>query len=112
MTKHCTFYITLIVPYLTYCVEVWGNACKTYTQSIFILQKRAIRIISRKRYRDPTNPLFLQLKLLKFNELVDYSILQVMFKAHRKTLPINNQKRFEKRERKYNLKEQRSLKKN
>lgn len=77
-------YNTMIVPYLTYCIEVWGNACKTYTQSIFILQKRAIRIITRKRYRDPTNPLFLQLKLLKFNELVDYSILQIMLKAHKK----------------------------
>lgn len=97
-------YNTMIVPYLTYCIEVWGNACKTYTQSIFILQKRAIRLISRKQYRDPTNPLFLQLKVLKFQELVDYSIVQIMQKAHKKTLPINIQKRFEKRESKYNLK--------
>ena len=41
---------------------------------------------------------------MKFNELVDYSILQIMLKAHKETLPINIQKRFEKRESKYNLK--------
>ena len=43
-------YNTMIVPYLTYCIEVWGHACKMYTQSIFMLQKRAIRIINRKQY--------------------------------------------------------------
>ena len=96
-------YNSMIVPYLTYCVEVWGNACKTYTKSIFILQKRVIRLITRKQYRDPTNSLFLQLKVLKFHDLVDYCILQFMFKAHKRLLPINLQKRFEKRESYYNL---------
>ena len=35
---------TLVIPYLTYCCEVWGNNCKTLIHSLFILQKRAIRI--------------------------------------------------------------------
>lgn len=25
-----------LVPYIKYCVEVWGNACKTHTNQIFI----------------------------------------------------------------------------
>ena len=69
----------MIVPYLTYCVDVWGSAGKTYTHSVFILQKRAIRIISRSRYRV-------------------YSILQIMHKAHETTLPTNIQKDLKKEE--------------
>ena len=40
-----SLYCTLVMPYLTYCCEVWGNNYKTRIQSLFILQKRAIRII-------------------------------------------------------------------
>jgi len=68
---------------MTYFVEVWGNTYKTNTHPIFILQKRAIRIIHKtayKRairiihktaYREPTNPLFIKLKILKFKDLID-----------------------------------------
>ncbi len=38
-------YCPLAMPYLTYCCEVWGNNYKTRIQSLFIQQKRAIRII-------------------------------------------------------------------
>lgn len=55
-----TLYNTMIVPYLTYCVEIWGSTCKTYTQPLFILQKRALKIISKSHYRDPSNPLFIK----------------------------------------------------
>lgn len=37
-------YNSLSVPYLTYCTEVWGSACKMYINSSFISQKRAIRV--------------------------------------------------------------------
>lgn len=36
-----TLYNSLIVPYLTCCVEVWGNARKTCTNSIFIFAKKS-----------------------------------------------------------------------
>lgn len=48
--------------------------------------------------------LFLQLKVLKFYDLVDYSILLLMLKAHKRRLPIILRKRFEKRESEYNFK--------
>ena len=43
-------YCTLVMPYLTYCCEVWGNNYKTRIQSLFILQKRAIRICLNTNY--------------------------------------------------------------
>lgn len=35
-------YNSLILPYLSYCVEIWGNTYKTNIQPIFLLQKKAI----------------------------------------------------------------------
>lgn len=96
-------YNSLVLPYLTYCIEAWGNACKTYTEPIFLLQKRAIRVVNRSAYRAHTNPIFKQLEALKFYELVEYNILKTMFKANQNILPFNLQNRFKKRVSTYEL---------
>ena len=41
-----TLYFSLFHPYLTYCVEVWGNCYRTSLQKTFLLQKRVVRSIS------------------------------------------------------------------
>lgn len=38
---------------------------------VFILQKRAIRIINDNTYKEPTNPVFIKLKTLMIEDLVD-----------------------------------------
>ena len=88
----------MVLPYLSYCAEVWGSNYKTTTQSLFILQKRAIRIIKNVGYRDHTNPLFLELKLLKLSDLVEFQIAQIMFKAKNVQLPGNIQILFNERQ--------------
>lgn len=40
-----TLFCLLVLPYFTYCEEVWGNTYKSSLEPLFILQKRAIRII-------------------------------------------------------------------
>merc|ERR1712035_19378 len=99
-----TLYYSLIAPYMTYCIEVWGNTYKTNTNPIFLLQKKAIRIISKKPFREPTNPLFICLKILKFKDLVDYITIQTMYKAKNKLLPPHVQNLFKMRDARYNLK--------
>ena len=96
-------YCSFILPYITYCMEVWGNTYKTNTESIFILQKRAIRIVNRSGYREPSNQLFIKLKALKFKDLVDLKTVQIMHKAENKLLPNNIQNLFQERESQYNL---------
>lgn len=49
-----SLYCTLIQPYLTYCVEVWGNNYKNVIQSLVLLQKRAVRIIHKAAYFEHT----------------------------------------------------------
>ena len=53
-----TLYYSFIYPYLTYCVEVWGNTSNCYLNSLSKLQKRTIRIITSANYRAHTDPLF------------------------------------------------------
>lgn len=62
-------YYSLIYPYLNYCNLTWGSAMKTYTNSLFIQQKRAVRIISGAGHRDHTDPLFQNLSLLKLDNI-------------------------------------------
>ena len=37
-------YCSLLLPYLTYCVEMWGNTNLININGIFLLQKRVIPI--------------------------------------------------------------------
>ena len=38
-------YQSLIVPYITYGLSFWGQACKSYLHKILLLQKRALRFM-------------------------------------------------------------------
>ena len=96
-------YHSLIIPYITYCIEVWGNTFKTASNQIYILQKKAMRIVNKVDYYEPTNTLFINSNCLKFGELVDFKIAQLMFKINNRMLPDGIQKMFHKRETKYEL---------
>ena len=63
-------YNSLLLTYLHYCVEVWGNKYPTNLNRIKVLQKKAIRIFGKLDYNDHTNSVFLELKLLKFDDIV------------------------------------------
>ena len=53
-----TLYMSLIQPYFNYCNIIWGAADKTTIEPLFILQKKAIRLVNRVHYLEHTNPLF------------------------------------------------------
>ena len=103
-------YCSLVLPYLNYCAEIWGNTYKCTLQSISLMQKRAIRIIHNAGYTEHTNALFLKSKTLKFTDLVQFQTGQVMYKAINNLLPGNIQKLFFNREGDYNLRGVNNLK--
>ena len=70
-----TLYYSIIYPYLTYCIEVWGRASKIHLDSLFKIQKKIVRIVNSADYLAHTDPIFLDLKLLK---LSDSYILYIM----------------------------------
>ena len=68
-TSLVILYNALILPFITYCNIVWGNCGTTKINSILLLQKRAMRLITNSRYLSPTDPLFSQLRSLKINDI-------------------------------------------
>ena len=59
-----TLYYALIYPYLTYCSLIWASTYVTDLQQIYLLQKRAVRTISKADYKASSKPLFANLKIL------------------------------------------------
>ena len=96
-------YNSLIMPYITYAMEIWGNTYKTNTQQIFRLQKKAVRAITFSSYNQPTHSLFKNLQILKFYDLVDLYTLKIMFKVKNRLLPVTLLNMFKKRYSKYEL---------
>ena len=72
------FYYAFIYPYLSYNVTLWGNIDKTTLQPLIIQQKRAIRTLCKKSKFEHTNPLFLETKILKFNDIFRHAICSYM----------------------------------
>lgn len=68
-----------------------------------LLQKRAIRSINQSNYIEPTNILFINLNTLKFYDLVENKMTQIMYKAQTKMLCCSTQKLFEVRESQFDL---------
>ena len=59
-----TLYYALIYPYVTYCNLIWASTYVTNMQRIYLLQKRAVRVISKADYKASSKPLFANLKIL------------------------------------------------
>ena len=53
-------------PYLTYCNLIWASTYVTYLQRIYLLQKRAVRTISKADYKASSKPLLQIWKFLMF----------------------------------------------
>ena len=65
-------YYTLFYPHLIYCNLVWSGTSQIYLNQIFLLQKKAVRIICNESYLAHTNELFLKCKILKFADIRKY----------------------------------------
>ena len=72
--------VYLCAPILTYCVEVWRNACETHLDPIIKIQKKCVQVITFSHYLEPTESLFKDLKILAFKKSVIQRILLLMFK--------------------------------
>ena len=75
------YYYAYIYPYLSYNIIVWGGACQTHLHPLIMQQKRTIRTITNAGFRDHTDPLFKQLKILKLKDIFDFHLGTYMFHA-------------------------------
>lgn len=77
--------VTLLLPYMRNCVEVWENTYRTNTQTISLIQKKAIRLINNAEYGDHTNVLFIKTQAIKLQDLT-FKTVQI-YKARNKIRP-------------------------
>ena len=74
-----SLYSSLVEQHFTYCVEVWGNTFRTYLQSLYEKQKRAIRIVCKSSYLCHSAELFKKLEVLPLFHLVFWVLVNLGF---------------------------------
>ena len=80
-------YNSLILSHVIYCNILWGNCSLTRINSLFLLQKRAIRMITNSHYISHTEPLFQRLKTLKIQDIHIFQTCIFMYKYSHNQLP-------------------------
>ena len=80
-------YHSYIYPYLTYCIESWGNASNCHIDPLSMLQKRILRILTFSNYDVPSELLFRYNNILPICKLVHYRIGIMMYKYANCILP-------------------------
>ena len=89
-------YFSLIHSHINYCLPIWSSSLLSNLNDIFMLQKKAVRIITNSSYNEHTPPLFKQLGILPILELSDFVKLQVMHDYINGKLPISFENMWQK----------------
>ena len=76
-------YNSLILPYLTYGAIIWESCANR----LLVLQKKAIRAITKSKYNAHTERLFRTLKLLKCPDICALQCYKFCYRLENKSLP-------------------------
>ena len=80
-------YYTMVQPYLTYGIILWGSTYQSYLKRTVILQKKAIRYINKADYNAHTKPLFYASKVLNIHYTYLLEVAKFMHDFTRRKLP-------------------------
>ena len=76
-----TLFYTLAYPHLIYGNLLWSSTNPGNLRPITIAQKRLMRTIAQLEYNDHTHPVFVEYKMLKFNDICKFNITSYVFKC-------------------------------
>ena len=82
-------YRSLIFPYTYYGIAAWGQAAQVYLRKIFILQKRALRLMFFAGNRSHAIPLFVSANVLPLNMLYLETVCSLMHDISTNSAPQN-----------------------
>ena len=85
-TMLLSLYNSLILPYVSYCIHVWGKAYDTHTY-VLVLQNKAVRIIAGVPPRTCAYNLYLELDILPVKKIFVHAISIFMYKYVNGMLP-------------------------
>ena len=77
-----TLYFTLFHSHLLYCIKIFSCTKQSNITRIILLQKKAIRLISKANYRDHTAPLFHLHNILPFDKILTMHRMTFMHSIH------------------------------
>ena len=80
-------YHSLVLSHLQYCTLLWANSYHSHLHKLRLLQKKATRIISNTDYLAHSSKLFLNLKLLKLDDIMKFQLGTFMYKLKYNKLP-------------------------
>ena len=82
-----SLYNSLILPYLNYCIHVWGKAYDTHLNHLIKMQNKAVRLIAGVTPRTNTVTLYSELNIMPLKSLYMYAIGLFMYKFSNVMLP-------------------------
>ena len=82
-------YISLIYPYLFYCVRVWVSNYPSKLRRLITLLKRVVRRMSRSAFDAHTDTLFKNLKILNFENSCKLQVGKFMYQYKSGLLPYS-----------------------
>ena len=80
-------YYTMVQPYLTYGIILWGSTYQSYLKRTVILHKKAIRYMHKAHYNAHTRPLFYASNVLNINNTYRLEVAKFMYDFTRRKLP-------------------------
>ena len=84
-------YRAIIEPHITYCNLVWGINYPTHIDRLYILQKRAARVILGLRYNDPVTQRLKDLGITPVSVLVKRRCMMMIYKIKHSLTPLHMQ---------------------
>jgi hypothetical protein len=82
-------YYAMVHSHINYCLNIYSCANTTSLNKLKLKQKAAIRVVSNAGYREHTEPLFQQSKVLSLDHLIKYSALKFMHSYNFNYLPFS-----------------------
>ena len=82
-----SLYNSLILPYVNYCIHVWGRTNHTHLKHVLILQNKVVRVIAGVPPRTNVDHFYLELDILPVRKIFVYTISILMYKCMNGMLP-------------------------
>ena len=82
-----TMYYSLIQPYLTYGILLWGGANKKHLNKLKVSQNKTVRNINNSRYNESAQPIYKKLSILTLEQLYNIELCKFMYDYNTHNLP-------------------------
>ena len=92
-----SLYFSIFSSHINYCCQVWGQNGNCHLNKILSLQRSALRIINFKPFRSDASPLFHNLNIPMFLNMVRVSNLLFVFDSFSLNLPVSISNYFSER---------------